>query len=270
MIGTWINRRLSDRTREDFRNVATFQSDGVEIAYIDEGRGEPVLLIHGFASNLKVNWVDTGWVKLLAGSGYRVIAYDNRGHGQSQKLYRLEDYGAPLMAEDARRLLDHLRIERADVMGYSMGARITAFLTLRHPERVRSAVFAGLGVNMVRGIAGTGPVAHALEADSIDDVVNPTARTFRAFAEQTRSDLKALAACIRSAREPITAEQVATIRRPVLVAVGTTDVIGGSAAELAALIPGAKALEITDRDHMRAVGDKVYKDGVLAFLNERP
>jgi len=174
------------------------------------------------------------------------------------------------MAEDARRLLDHLGLARADVMGYSMGARITAFLTMKNPDRVRSAIFAGLGINMVRGLAGTGPIAHALEAASIDDVTNPTARTFRAFAEQTRGDLKALAACIRSARQPITAEDVATITRPVLVAVGTEDVIGGSATELARLIPGAQALEIVGRDHMRAVGDRTYKDGVLAFLARRP
>ena len=169
-----------------------------------------------------------------------------------------------------RRLLDHLGLARADVMGYSMGARIAAFLTINHPERVRSAVFAGLGINMVRGMAGTGPIAAALEAPSIKDVTNQTARTFRAFAEQTKGDLKALAACIRSSREPITAEALGGIRTPVLVAVGTLDVIGGSARELAMLIPGAAALEIADRDHMRAVGDRAYMDGVLAFLAQRP
>lgn len=250
--------------------MPTFNSDGVEIAYSDEGEGDVILLIHGFASNARTNWVDTGWVRTLKGAGFRVVAYDNRGHGESQKLYGLEDYGAPIMAEDARRLMDHLAIERADVMGYSMGARIAAFLALAHPGRVRSLVFGGLGVNMVRGMAGTGPVAKALEADSIDDVVNPTARTFRAFAEQTRSDLKALAACIRSSRAPITAEDVGRIACPVLVAVGSEDVVGGSARELAALIPGAQALDITGRDHMRAVGDKVYKEEVLAFLAARP
>lgn len=248
----------------------SFKSDGVEIAYIDEGAGDPVLLIHGFASNHRVNWIDTGWVKFLTDNGFRVIALDNRGHGQSQKLYELADYGAPLMAEDARRLLDHLGIQRADVMGYSMGARITAFLALVHPDRVRSAVFGGLGINMVRGMAGTGPIAHALEADSIDQVTNPTARTFRAFAEQTGSDLKALAACIRSARDPITAEALGGLKCPVLVAVGTEDVVGGSAAGLADLIPGGQALDLPGRDHMKAVGDRGYKDGVLAFLRQRP
>lgn len=244
----------------------SFSSDGVEIAYIDEGEGPPILLIHGFASNVQTNWVSPSWVGYLRGKGYRVIAFDNRGHGRSEKLYRLEDYGGPLMAEDARRLLDHLGIARAHVMGYSMGARITAFVSLAHPERVKSAIFGGLGINMVRGMAGTGPIAAALEAPSIDEVTNATARTFRAFAEQTQSDLKGLAACIRSSRDPLTREDVGRISCPVLVAVGEMDVVGGSAEDLAALIPGARALTIPGRDHMKAVGDRIYKEGVAEFL----
>ncbi len=250
--------------------VPRFLSDGVEINYIDEGTGDPIVLIHGFASNLVVNWVDTGWVDTLTHAGRRVIAIDNRGHGGSQKFHEPENYSAPIMAEDVRGLLDELAIDRADIMGYSMGARIAAFLTLSHAQRVRSVVFAGLGINMVRGMAGTRPIATALEAPSIDAVTNPTARTFRAFAEQTGSDLKALAACIRSSRDPITAEALSRIDTPALVAVGSKDVIGGSAAQLAALIPGAVALEIANRDHMKAVGDASYKAGVLRFLEQRP
>ena len=250
--------------------MQTFDSDGVRIAFIDEGKGEPVLLIHGFASSVRTNWIEPGWMSFLTGHGFRVVAFDNRGHGESEKLYDRALYGAPLMAADARRLMDHLAIARADVMGYSMGARITAFLALERPERVRSVIFGGLGGNMVRLMAGTGPIARALEAASIDEVQNPTARTFRAFAETTGSDLKALAACIRASREPITRDMVAAIKCPVLVAAGTEDVIGGPAEELASLIPGAEALPIPRRDHMLAVGDKVYKDGVLAFLRRRP
>lgn len=247
-----------------------FQSQGCDIAYLDEGDGEPILLIHGFASNAGVNWVDTGWVRHLRTTGRRVIALDNRGHGQSAKLHDPADYGGPKMAEDARALLDHLGIMAADVMGYSMGARITAFLAMAHPARVRSAVFAGLGGNMVRPMAGTGPIAAALEAPSIDDVTNATARTFRAFAEQTKGDLKSLAACIRSSRDPITVDQLARIACPVLVAVGSEDVIGGSAEALAKLIPGAEAFVIEGRDHMKATGDRSYKDAVAAFLARRP
>jgi pimeloyl-ACP methyl ester carboxylesterase len=170
------------------------------------------------------------------------------------------------MADDVIRLMDHLGLSSAHVMGYSMGARISAFLGLKAPDRARSLIFGGLGGNMVRGMAGTGPIANALEAPSIDDVTNPTARTFRAFAESTGSDLKALAACIRSSRDPISVDDVGRLACPVLVAVGTTDVIAGSAEALAKLIPGAKALPLEGRDHMKAVGDLAFKRGVTDFL----
>jgi pimeloyl-ACP methyl ester carboxylesterase len=250
--------------------MPSFHSDSVSIAYIDEGEGEPILLINGFASNVVANWQDPGWIATLRASGRRVVAFDNRGHGRSDKLYEPERYGAPIMAEDARRLLDRLGIGKADVMGYSMGARIAAFLVLKHPQRVRSVVFAGLGINMVRGMVGSGPLAKALEARSIDEVTNDTARSFRAFAEHTKSDLAALAACMRGPREKLTPEQLSGIAVPTLVAVGTADVIGGSGAELAALIPGAKLLDIEGRDHMKAVGDAHFKQGVLDFLTRRP
>lgn len=250
--------------------MPSFNSDGVSIAFVDEGEGPPILLIHGFASNVATNWEGPGWIAALKESGRRVVAFDNRGHGRSEKLYEPERYGAPLMAEDARRLLDHLGIEKADVLGYSMGARIAAFLVLKHPNRVRSVVFGGLGINMVRGMVGSGPLAKALEARSIAEVTNDTARSFRAFAETSKSDLTALAACMRGPREKLTAEQLAGIEVPTLVAVGTEDVIGGPGDELAALIPNAKLLSIEGRDHMKAVGDAHFKQGVLDFLTQRP
>lgn len=248
-----------------------FDSAGIDIAYRDTATGSaagalPVLLIHGFASNIAMNWGASGWIDTLSKAGFRVIAIDNRGHGESQKLYDLAAYGSPLMADDACRLLDHLGVPKAHVVGYSMGARIAAFLALAHPDRVGRVVFGGLGVNMVRGMAGTGPIARALEAPTIDEVTNPTARTFRAFAEQTKSDLKALAACIRSSRAPITAEMISSLRVPVLVAVAEGDVIAGSPQELANLIPGAQAFTIPSHDHNRAVGNRAFKDEVLRFL----
>jgi len=250
--------------------MQSFDSDGVRIAYLDEGEGEPILLIHGFASNIAANWIDPQWVRTLRQAGRRVIALDNRGHGESDKLYEPERYGAPEMAEDARRLLDHLGIERTDVLGYSMGARIAAFLVFAHPERVRSVIFGGLGIHMVRGMVGSGPLAKALEAPRLEDVTNDTARSFRIFAEQTKSDLKALAACMRGPREKVPREKLGEITVPVLVAVGSEDVIGGSGAALAELIPSAQFLEITGRDHMKAVGDSKFKQGVLDFLTSRP
>jgi pimeloyl-ACP methyl ester carboxylesterase len=249
--------------------MASFKNGNVEIAYLDEGEGEPIVLVHGFASTKEVNWVNPSWVTTLTRAGRRVIALDDRGHGGSSKLTDPAEYHSTKMAGDVAALMDHLRIERADVMGYSMGARITAFLAVDHPARVRSAIIGGLGIRLVDGVGLPESIADALEAPSLPDVKDPMGRVFRAFAQQTKSDLKALAACIRGSRQVLSREQVAGIGIPVLVAVGTKDVVAGSGPELAALIPGAQALDIPDRDHMLAVGDKAYKSGVLEFLGRR-
>jgi len=249
--------------------MASFKHGDVEIAFLDEGQGEPIVLVHGFASTKEVNWVEPGWVATLTGANRRVIALDNRGHGASSKLYHPSAYHSAIMANDVRALLDHLKIERADVMGYSMGARITAFLAVNNPERMRSAIHGGLGVRLVEGVGLPESIAEALEVPSLTDVSDPTGRMFRAFADQNRSDLHALAACLRGSRQTLTRAQVAAIRVPVLIAVGTKDPVAGSAQKLAALIPGARVLDIPDRDHMLAVGDKVYKAGVIDFLNQR-
>ena len=251
-----------------------FSSDGVQIAYIDvapeSGAGDPVLLIHGFASNHAINWVNTLWVTGLTRAGYRVIALDNRGHGRSEKLYDPEAYHSNEMAGDALRLMDHLGIGRADVMGYSMGARITAHLALMAPERVRSVLLGGLGIHLVEGVGLPLGIADAMEAPSVETLTDPMQRMFRAFAEQTKSDLKALAACIRGSRQTLSAGDVGRIQAPTLVSVGTNDTVAGSGPDLAALFPYGRALDIPGRDHNLAVGDRVHKQGVLAFLTERP
>jgi pimeloyl-ACP methyl ester carboxylesterase len=166
-------------------------------------------------------------------------------------------------------LMDHLGIARADIMGYSMGARMTAWLGLNAPQRLRSAILGGIGIAMIEGGGPGENVAEALEAPSLEDVTDPVGRTFRAFADQTRSDRLALAACMRGSRGLMTREQAARISVPTLIAVGTTDEVAGSAAALGKIIPGSEVLDIPNRDHMRAVGDKVYKTGVVDFLSRR-
>jgi pimeloyl-ACP methyl ester carboxylesterase len=250
--------------------MPTFHNGAVEIAYLDEGRGEPIVLVHGFASNKEVNWVQPGWVATLTRAGRRVIALDDRGHGQSTKLYNDADYHTDLMAGDVAALIQHLKLGRADVMGYSLGARICAVLAVRHPASVRSAILGGAGIRLVHTAGLRDEIADSLEAPSIDAVTDPMGRTFRLFAEQTGSDLKALAACLRGSRQALARDELAAIRVPVLVAVGTKDDIAGSGPELAKLIPHGLALDIPGRDHMLAVGDKVYKNGVVEFLKQRP
>jgi pimeloyl-ACP methyl ester carboxylesterase len=251
------------------RAMPSFHNGDVEIAYLDEGEGDPIVLVHGFASSKNVNWVYPTWVSELKKNGRRVIAFDNRGHGESSKLYDSAAYEMGTMAGDISALMDHLSIERADIMGYSLGSRMTAVLALREPQRLRSAILGGIGIGLIEGGGPGENVAQALEAPSLDDVTDPVGRTFRAFADQTRSDHRALAACLRGSRGLMTREQAAAIKVPVLIAVGTADEIAGSAPALGKIIPGAQLLDIPNRDHMRAVGDKVYKTGVLDFLSQR-
>ncbi len=248
-----------------------FSSDGVDIAFIDvqpqaHDLGEPILLIHGFASNHRVNWVEPRWVETLAKAGRRVVAFDNRGHGQSEKLYAPADYSADLMTRDAANLLGRLGIERADVMGYSMGARIASLLALAEPKRVRALILGGLGDRLVRDAGLPEAIAQAMEAPSLDGLADPTQRMFRAFADRTKSDRAALAACVRGSRRSLTQADLAHIAQPALVAVGARDTIAGDPRALAAMLPRGAALDIPGRDHNLAVGDRAFKAAALDFL----
>jgi pimeloyl-ACP methyl ester carboxylesterase len=254
--------------------TAFFSHDGFDLAFVDRapaaGAGEPVLLIHGFASSLQVNWVSPGWAKTLNDAGYRVIALDNRGHGQSSKSYDPTDYTPQKMAGDAAALLRHLGVSGAHVMGYSMGARIAAFLALTEPRMVATLVLGGLGSGMIDGVGDWDPIAAALLADDPVTIEHSRGKSFRAFADQTKSDRRALAACIMTSRTLLSPDEVARIFQPTLVAVGTMDDIGGTADGLAGLMPQAEAFDIEGRDHMLAVGDRTFKKRVLEFLAAHP
>jgi pimeloyl-ACP methyl ester carboxylesterase len=252
-----------------------FSSDGVKLAYLDmaptvEGQGGTVMLVHGFGSSHAVNWVNTQWTKTLTHAGHRVVLLDNRGHGASEKLYDPAAYASQIMAADVVRLMDHLDIARADIMGYSMGARISAYLALAHPERVRALLLGGLGIHLVEGVGLPLGIADAMEAPSLDALTDPMQRMFRAFADANKSDLRALAACIRGSRQVMSRDDLRKLTMPTLVSVGTVDAVSGSGPELARLLPNARSFAIEGRDHNLAVGDKSHKQAVLDFLIARP
>lgn len=246
--------------------MSSFLSDDIEIAYEVHGAGNPILLIHGFGSSGKVNWIDTGWVATLEEAGYQPITMDNRGHGASRKLYDPELYFAHDMARDAGRLLEHLEIPKAPVLGFSMGARIAAFLALNHPEQVTAAVWGGMGENLISGLEDSEEIIEALTAETLSDVKGATGRTFRIFAEHTGADRAALAACMVSSREPMSKAEVAAIAVPVLVAVGSEDRMARSPEVLTELLPQGEAFVIPRRDHMRSTGDPRFKEAALDFL----
>ncbi|QGM45538.1 alpha/beta fold hydrolase [Methylocystis heyeri] len=253
-----------------------FLSNGVAISYLDfkplvADKDEPIVLVHGFASTHAVNWLFTQWVKTLTEDGRRVVLFDNRGHGRSQKLYDPAAYGLDAMAGDLDGLMDHLKIERADIMGYSLGARIATVFALERPERVRSLTLGGVGLSLIAPNTLPEGLAEAMEIERIEDIEDPGLKIFRGFAESTRSDLKALAACARGAAgQGIDPAALAHIEAPVLVCVGTRDDVAGDPHPLAKLFRDVRIVDIPGRDHNRAVGDRIYKQAVLDFLAQRP
>ncbi|HWK85897.1 MAG TPA: alpha/beta fold hydrolase [Xanthobacteraceae bacterium] len=249
--------------------MPSFQHDNIDIAYIDDGEGEPIVLVHGFASNKEINWVLPGWTGALKRAGRRVIALDNRGHGQSSKPHDPAAYDMQSMAGDTLALLDHLKIERADYLGYSMGGRIGMHLALHHPDRIRSSSLGGIGASIITGPGRRDQIIAALEARSAAGITDPVAKQFRVFAEQTKSDLAALIACMGGLRVEFTEKELASNKVPMLIVRGgDDDDIAGPAAEIARIIPGCEYIEVPHRNHMTVVGDQVFKDGVLAFLEK--
>jgi pimeloyl-ACP methyl ester carboxylesterase len=250
--------------------VPFFEHQGFKLRYEtwrDNSTKTPVVLIHGFASNLDVNWVGPLWVKTLTDAGYPVIAFDHRGHGKSTSSQNPDDYTPHKMAGDVLALLDHLGVNQAHFMGYSMGARVSAFAAAMQSRRVASLCFGGLGMALFEGAGFWGPVHDALITDDIASITDPRALMFRKFSDQTKSDRLALGACIEGSRINMTLGQVAEIIQPTLIAVGTKDDLAGSAIELASLMFKAWSFEIEGRDHMLAVGDRSFKARYLSFLD---
>lgn len=242
-----------------------FQSDGLSLAYESVGDGPPIILVHGFASNRAVNWEGPNWFGALAAAGYRVVALDCRGHGESDKPHDVEAYRLSRHVQDVVALMDHLHITAAPLIGYSMGARIVLKLLLTRPARVTKAVLGGLGLPE-REPKFVEAVAQAFEAPDLSTITDPIARRFRGFAERQGGDLLALAACFRGVHGPFDLLEAARIASPVLIVVGEKDDQITDPEALAAAIPGAHLVTVPERDHMTVVGDPRFKDAVLKFL----
>ncbi|QSW99939.1 alpha/beta fold hydrolase [Haloterrigena alkaliphila] len=249
----------------------TFDADGVRIAYDDidpeEAPDAPsIVLVHGFASSRANNWRDLGWDETLLEAGRRVIAFDCRGHGESGKPHDPAAYETDVMAADVVRLLDHLEIERADFLGYSMGGRIGTEALYRHPERFNAAVLAGIGAATLEPSDAGDRIADGLLADDPADVTDPLGERFRTFAELNDNDLEALAACARTRTAPAGWEEIAQVEHPVLIVAGEHDDITGDPRELADGFPDGEAVVVDDADHLTTVPDEQFTDVVLEFL----
>jgi pimeloyl-ACP methyl ester carboxylesterase len=246
--------------------MPTFVSGGIAVNFIEAGAGYPVVLVHGFASSARNNWVEPGWVSFLS-SHYRVVALDQRGHGLSGKPHDFESYDMKNFAADVIGLMDHLRIEKAFLMGYSMGAMVSLVLAIENPSRFRAVVLGGVGGDGVSGtLKGRDAIIKALLSADPSSIGDPVAKTFRAFAEANHNDLEALAACMGRERPRLEAEVLAQISVPAMLVVGTRDALVANADKLAASIPGAELVTLEGRDHLNAVGDKRYKAAVKRFF----
>ncbi len=243
-------------------------ADGVRIAYETAGAGRPILLIHGFASSRVINWRNPGWYDWLARAGHRVIAFDNRGHGESDKPHAIAAYDEGKMIGDALAVLDALEIPMADIMGFSMGAHLLIRLLHDAPARAARAVLGGLGGAYFSPSWGGRAklIAGAFLAQDAKSITDPQAREFREFARRAGNDLAAMAACIQRSRKIFTVQELAAIATPVLVVCGENDAMAGPPEQLAKAFANGRTVIVLGRDHHRTVGDSVYKQAVTQFL----
>jgi pimeloyl-ACP methyl ester carboxylesterase len=253
----------------------TTSADGLRIAYEVAGEGKPIVLIHGFGSDRVQNWKAPGWYETLNEAGFKVIALDCRGHGESDKPYEQSFYGHDTMANDVIAVMRATDVERAPVMGYSMGGMIAMQLLIHHAAQMQKVVIGGVGGSYLgeterpegsmNDPSRRERIAAALLEPDIAKVTDREALGFRRFADQAGKDRRALAACMRGDRHQITRAEMARSTRPVLVVVGEND-DRGSAQELALAFADGRGVTVPKRDHMTTVGDKAYKQAVLEFL----
>jgi|HubBroStandDraft_3_1064219.scaffolds.fasta_scaffold91525_2 pimeloyl-ACP methyl ester carboxylesterase len=251
--------------------------DGLRIAWESAGAGTPIVLVHGFASDRVQNWKSPGWYATLVDAGYRIVALDCRGHGESDKPHDATRYGHEHVADDVVAVMRAADVECAPVMGYSMGGMLTMNLLMRHPQHVERAIIGGVGGSYLESRENSRDrmadpavrerIAAALVEPDITKVTDPRALGFRKFAEQAGKDREALAACMRANRRHFTRDELSRASQPVLVVCGENDDLTGGADDLASAFANGKGKTVPHRDHMTTVGDKVYKNEVLRFLN---
>lgn len=253
--------------------MATFTADGFKIAYDDKGEGDAILLLHGFAADRKTNWRLTGWYKLLQDAGFRVIAADARGHGRSDKPSDPDAYAPSGIAGDAIRLMDHLDIERADFFGYSMGGRNVAWLLTEYGERMRSAVIAGAGINVLaqEDAKAWQAKGYELTADNekTESLAVPAMMPLYRGATKLGGFAGSLSACLLGSFPSIPAAAFSAVDVPALVISGSRDTVSGSPIPLARSIPGARAVVVPGKSHLSVVADAFFKGAVLGFLGDR-
>jgi pimeloyl-ACP methyl ester carboxylesterase len=231
-----------------------------------------VVLVHGFATNRAENWRRLGWYGAFERKGYRIVAHDARGHGESDKPHDPGAYGQGVLVDDILRLMDHAGLGRVDLMGYSMGARLALQVALQHPDRVGNLIVGGIGGRMLKAPenqpAPTMTMAEAMRTEDPETITDKTLKGFRLFAEQQGEDRLALAAFTeaRGGSMALSADDLALMRPPTLVVAGSRDEMAGDPQELADAIAGAKSVTLPACDHFSAIPHALFKAAVFDFL----
>lgn len=256
-------------------------SNGIKIYYEVTGQGEPVVLIHGFTGSIQGQWGLPGILKNLA-EDYQVVALDNRGHGKSDKPHDPKQYG-PEMIADILRLMDHLNLRKAHIVGYSMGGFMTGYLVTHHPDRVMTATLGGAGWRKPDDtrLAVMDELAASLEAGKgIGPLIilltpankpRPTGEQIDAINSMLMltNDSKALAACIRGMGGlTVTEAQWRANKVPTLALIGSDDPLKVGVDELAAVMPTLKVDVLEGADHMTTFQRPQFVDDLKAFLAE--
>ncbi len=254
--------------------MATFESGGLTLAYDDirpaGSENGCVALIHGFAASRTETWRRLGWYGAFERKGYRAVALDLRGHGESDKPHDPAAYARADMAGDILALMDHLDLRRVDLMGYSLGAHLALALALARPERIANLILGGVGARLLPGgaaaISGSMTLAEAMRADDPSLIDDPIPRGFRQFADIQGEDRLALAACAEGKGAAPSLADLAGLAVPTVVIAGARDTIAGDPTPLAAAIPGATSVALPACDHFSAIPHALFKAAVFDFL----
>ena len=269
--------------------VGVFQSGTIKVRYATAGEGEPIVLLHGWMGDV-TSWgrSPSGDPQLSPRPGYRIVALDLRGHGQSGKPHNPREYG-PEMARDVIRLLDHLKIKRAHIVGYSMGSFVAGSVAAYAPERCQSVTYGGgapvLDLRAIKGFSDAEAFANAVNspegiaayiiAKSPSDRPKPTLAEANQIAQQlyANQDLKALAACGRAF--PDLEVKAATLKKK---AIPTHFVYGAEESpfvldrirEAESALPFAQSTPIPATNHITALTHPMFGNSVIAFIKKHP
>ena len=254
--------------------MASFTTpDGVSLAYDDitpaGGAERAIILLHGFASNRNEGWRRTGWYGAFERRETRVIGLDQRGHGESAKLYEPKAYGRATLAGDVLALMDHLSLERADLFGYSMGTRTVMQAALMAPARVSHLILGGVGGRLLEPAEtrDATPMVAAMLADDPATIDQPMLRSFRHFADEQGEDRRALAAFVQATNPPLDTEALRDLSMPVLVVAGQRDESAGDPEDLARIFPNGHGVTVIGCDHFSAIPHALTKAAAFDFLD---